>query len=864
MKNILRALLILFGSAVGAGLMTGCGDAADKDSFSSNEAWGQSASAVRDGESSLTEISALSLSNTQQGVSAGSYHSLLLRSTGAVLAWGQNNSGQLGDGSTQNRTLPVNVLGLPSIKAISAGGSYSLAVGADGKVWAWGANNSGQLGTGYLGNGKSGSEYADFQVTPVSIVIPGGAAAVSGGLNHSLALAKDGKLWAWGANTYGQLGDGTTANRLAPVSVNIPGGAIAIAAGWYHSLAIARDGRVWAWGRNNSGQVGNGGTANQLTPVVVAFPGSAIAVAGGGSHSLVVLSNGTVWSWGANNAGQLGDGSNATRVSPIQVPGIGVATKVAAGGYFSLAITSDGVWSWGQNTRGQLGNGSLANSSVPVFITATSNALALSGGYHHSLILRPGCPIWAWGFNAYGQLGDGTLVDRLAPVQAEISNTFYWDGDGDGYGDPEPSWAVQSCLPPPGYTEYAEDCDDFDPAVNPGAQEQCNGLDDNCSGSVDDGNPGGGGACPTGGNGLCAIGLVNCVNGALACVQQNAPASEVCDGLDNNCNGASDEENPGGLKVCSTGKIGACAEGVTNCRYGAIECVQVRAPSSEVCDGKDNDCNGQTDEGVKNAYYRDADGDGYGNPGSAVYACSAPTGYVANSGDCDDGSSLSRPNTAETCDGRDNDCDGVVDEGVTNTYYRDADDDGYGVSSPTKQACAVSPGYAYNANDCDDGRANVRPGANEICDGLDNNCNGVADEGVTATWYRDADGDGYGNWNDRTPSCWQSAGYVSNPLDCNDSAYGVNPGAGEVCDNIDNNCNSVTDEGVTKTWYRDVDGDGYGGHITIQACTKPSGYVDRGGDCNDQSTRKRPGLPEVCDLLDNDCDGVVDEGLNCG
>jgi hypothetical protein len=435
--------------------------------------------------------------------------------------------------------------------------------------------------------------------------------------------------------------------------------------------------------------------------------------------------------------------------------------------------------------------------------------------------------------------------------------------------------------------------------------EVCDGLDNDCDGQVDNGNPGGGQACSTGKLGICAAGTTACTAGAIVCNQNQQPQPETCNGLDDDCNGVVDNGNPGGGVACNTGKQGVCSAGTTACTSGSVVCNQNVQSSAEVCDGLDNNCNGQVDEGVTTTFYRDADGDGAGNPAISVQACSAPAGYVSNSNDCDDTNpavikytfyrdadgdtygnpavttqactaptgyvsnntdcddtkASVHPGATEVCNGIDDNCNGSIDEGVKLTFYRDADGDGYGNPSLTTQACTAPTGYVSNNTDCNDSLASVHPGATEVCNGIDDNCNGSVDEGVLLTFYRDADGDGYGNPSVTTAACSAPAGYVSNNSDCDDTKASVHPGATEVCNGIDDNCNGQIDEGVKLTFYRDADSDGYGNPgVTTQACTAPAGYVSNNQDCNDNLTSVHPGAIEVCNGIDDNCNGSIDEG----
>jgi len=353
---------------------------------------------------------ALFAAKTVVQVAAGDVHSLALRTDGSVWAWGENYSGQLGDGTFTTRTTPVQVTGLTGIIAIACGRNHSLAVKNDGTIWAWGRNSDGQLGDGTFTNRS-----APVQVTGLTGVISAAA-----GYYHSLAVKSDGTVRAWGDND-GQLGDGTYTPRSTPVQVTGLTGVIAVAGGCQHSLAAKSDGTVRAWGVNTYGQLGDGTTIDRTTSVQVTGLSGAITVASGGGHSLAVKSDGTVRAWGDNWCGQLGDGTSYNeRLTSVQVTGLTGAIAVAGGHEHSLALKSDGsVRAWGGNYCGQLGDGTTIDRATTVQVSGlTSNSsIAVAGGNSHSLAVKNDGTARAWGYNGYGQLGDGTTTNRTTPVE---------------------------------------------------------------------------------------------------------------------------------------------------------------------------------------------------------------------------------------------------------------------------------------------------------------------------------------------------------------------------------------------------------------------------------------------------------------
>ncbi len=484
-------------------------------------------------------------------------------------------------------------------------------------------------------------------------------------------------------------------------------------------------------------------------------------------------------------------------------------------------------------------------------------------------------------------------ADEDDATDAEV---WYLDADGDGHGDPETG--LRGCARPTGYVADGTDCDDGESKVHPGHTEVCDGLDNDCDARVDadaadakswyaDADEDGFGsgdvvkacAAPTG-----HVALDTDCDDTRAAV--NPAASEACNLLDDDCDGTTDEPDaldaldwyadtdgdgfgdPAAPETACDAPTGFVSD-QTDCDDGDGD---VSPDALEVCNGVDDDCDTVVDPDTAadvSPWYNDGDSDGYGDPVAITYACEAPTGYLDNSLDCDDTRAVVNPDAVEICNGRDDDCDASVDP-VTSadvqTWYLDADSDTYGGLSSTK-ACAAPTGYVDTSTDCDDTKPAVNPAATEVCNSVDDDCDTVTDPTTSAdakTWYLDADSDTYGGLSS-TKACTVPTGYVATSTDCDDTKSAINPGAAEVCNSVDDDCDTVTDPTTSadaKTWYLDSDSDAYGGSTSAKACTAPTGYVAATDDCDDTKSAINPGAAEVCNSVDDDCDTAVDDGLD--
>jgi alpha-tubulin suppressor-like RCC1 family protein len=362
-------------------------------------------------------------------VAAGFTHTLAIRHDGTLWAWGKNDKGQLGRNNTTSYPKPVQVGTDKTWAAVAAGDYVSFGLKKDGTLWSWGANDDGLLG--------NGATSATPRLVPDQVCKVSGPAcygnryvSMSAGAKHVLALKNDGTVWAWGRNPDGELGDGTRTNRFYPTQIY--GGDhrwISISAGGFHSVALNKDGEIWTWGSNVYGELGQGDFSSSAYPALESSAGHDWAqIAAGRYHTIALKKNGSVWGWGDNSSSQLGNGSTTLKfASPAPAQGEGLADDwacIGAGTYASGGIRMNGkIYTWGANDNGVLGNGAIATRTLPGTIYKNqTDWSSFAMGYMQCFALKTNGFLWGWGNNTDGEVGvNSTGNTKNTPQQTYFS-----------------------------------------------------------------------------------------------------------------------------------------------------------------------------------------------------------------------------------------------------------------------------------------------------------------------------------------------------------------------------------------------------------------------------------------------------------
>lgn len=346
-------------------------------------------------------------------IAVGQSHSCAVTISGGVKCWGYNNRGQLGDGSLLSRSSPVNVVGLSSgVLSVAAGpdSSHTCAVTKNGAAFCWGDNGDGQLGDGSTVQ----------RTSPVAVANLTGVSSMALGANFSCALTGGGGVKCWGRNGQYQLGNGSSSSSTAPENVSgLSSGVTSLTAGANHACAVVSGGAAKCWGYNAYNQLGDGTTSPRSVPTPVSgLSSGVVSISAGSYHSCAVTSSGGAKCWGYNGEGQLGDSSNSQRASPVNVAGLTTGVlSVSSGGQHTCAVLSDRLMKcWGYNQLGQLGDGTTTTRNSPVSVLRLTNVAMAGGGYGHTCAVTSSGAAKCWGSNSEGRLGDGTGASRSAPV----------------------------------------------------------------------------------------------------------------------------------------------------------------------------------------------------------------------------------------------------------------------------------------------------------------------------------------------------------------------------------------------------------------------------------------------------------------
>jgi trimeric autotransporter adhesin len=359
----------------------------------------------------------------------GLNHTVILRANGTMWACGDNSFGQLGEGTTTARLIPVRIGTATDWADVTAGAFHTVAIKKDGTMWAWGDNTSGQLGDGLTAFG---------QVSPKQVGTDNTWKKVVSHYNHTIALKTDGSLWAWGESYSGQVGTGEVYPAMlvdaVPVKIGSDADWVDLYPGELHSLALKADGTIWGWGSNFVGQLGldEGLNFDFRGPTRVGADSDWSRVYSGRTHTIINKANGSLYMMGLNDSGQLGNGSLANAYVPTRVGSDNDwSPATTAGDAHTLALKTNGsLWAWGDNGNGQLGDGTLLSRTVPVQIGADTDWVELEAKGNCSMAMKSGGTLWSWGDNSFGQLVNGSTISKNVPSPAITPISGDLDVDG--------------------------------------------------------------------------------------------------------------------------------------------------------------------------------------------------------------------------------------------------------------------------------------------------------------------------------------------------------------------------------------------------------------------------------------------------
>jgi alpha-tubulin suppressor-like RCC1 family protein len=336
-------------------------------------------------------------------ISGGLQHTAAIKADGTLWAWGQNNYYQLGDGTTTNRNVPVQIGSSNNWQSVAAAQAHTIALKTDGTLWAWGNNGNGQLGDGTTTN----------RTTPVQIGNANDWLNIAVGDQHSYAIKTNGTLWGWGLNGTYQLGDGTNINKLVPTQLGTATNWRSVSGGSNSGLGLKTNGTLWSWGANSSGQIGDNTTTWRSLPVQVGTATDWNYIHSKGANCYAIKTGGTLWGWGMNSDGRLGDGTTSNRLVPTQIRTATNWKSVYTSGGNTIGFkTNNTLWVWGSNTLGELGNGNTNFISLPTAVGFEVNWVSAGGGDRFSVLLNSEGKVFTSGWSPQGQLGAGSINQR--------------------------------------------------------------------------------------------------------------------------------------------------------------------------------------------------------------------------------------------------------------------------------------------------------------------------------------------------------------------------------------------------------------------------------------------------------------------